>query len=385
MNILLIADGDTRYGASRSLLQMVANLKLRPDVNITVVLNCESEMVNNLRKQDCSVVIVNYNPFIQQYPENIPFWLPVRFMYQGIKYWYGRIFALKELEKKIEIGNIDLIHSNSSREDFSVMIQTKYHIPIVRHIREFGDRDYSCFSLRKNYIDLFNSTTSVFIAVSNAVRTHWINKGIISNKIVTIYNGVFQKERLKQRTIPLCHKKKINLVMVGSIMRTKGQDQAIQMMNLLKDENIEFKLDLIGDGTCFFLNELKDLVKRCGLEDYVSFLGYRKDVFDFLPNYDVGLICSKSEGFGRVTAEYMMAGLPVLASNTGANSELIREGVDGCLYSYGNVEDMKEKLMRIINNNLGGEKTYKYAVNNFSAKVNAGNVYRLYKKVLEEY
>lgn len=46
---------------------------------------------------------------------------------------------------------------------------------------------------------------------------------------------------------------------------------------------------------------------------------------------------------------------------------------------------MKEKLMRIINNNLGGENTYKYAVNNFSAKVNADNVYRIYKKVLEEY
>ncbi len=382
MNILLIADGDTRYGASRSLLQMVTNLKLRPDVNITVVLNCESEMVNNLRKQDCSVVIINYNPFIQPYPENIPFWLPVRFMYQGIKYWYGRLFALKELEKKIEIGNIDLIHSNSSREDFSVMIQTKYHIPIVRHIREFGDRDFSCFSLRKNYIDLFNSTTSVFIAVSNAVRTHWINKGIISNKIVTIYNGVFQRERLKQRTIPLCHKKKINLVMVGSIMRTKGQDQAIQMMNLLKDENIEFKLDLIGDGTWFFLNELKDQIERCGLEDCVSFFGYRKDVFDLLPNYDVGLICSKSEGFGRVTAEYMMAGLPVLASNTGANSELIREGVDGCLYSYGNVEDMKEKLMRIINNNLGGEKTHRYALGNYSVMVNEEKVYNLYKTVL---
>lgn len=64
---------------------------------------------------------------------------------------------------------------------------------------------------------------------------------------------------------------------------------------------------------------------------------------------------------------------------------MIREGIDGCLYSYGNVEDMKEKLMRIINNNLGGDNTYKYAVNNFSAKVNADNVYRIYKKVLEEY
>lgn len=384
MNILLIADGDIRYGASRSLLQMAANLQLRPDVNITVVLNCESEMVNSLKKQGCSAIVVNYNPFIQPYPENVPCWFPIRFVYQGIKYWYGRLFALKELEKKIEIKKIDLIHSNSSREDFSVMIQRKYHIPLVRHIREFGDRDFRCFSFRRNYIKLLNSTTNIFVAISNAVRLHWINKGIISDKIITIYNGVFEREYIKQKVIQLCHKNRINLVMVGSIMRTKGQDQAIQMMSLLKDEDIEFKLDFIGDGTWFIVKRLKEQVKSSGLENYVRFLGYRKDVFELLPSYDVGLICSKDEGFGRVTAEYMMAGLPVLASNTGANIELIREGVDGCLYTYGNVEDMKENLMRIIHNNLGGENTYKYAVNNFSAKVNAENIYKLYKKVLEE-
>ena len=384
MNVLIIADGDTRYGASRSLLHMAINLQQKSDLNITVVLNCNSDMVDLLKKHGCVVAIIHYNLCIQPYPE-VSWWFPIRFVHQGMKYLYGRIFALKELKKIIKIEDVDLIHSNSSREDFSIMVGMKYHIPIVRHIREFGDKDYRCFSLRKNYINLLNETTSIFIAVSNAVREHWIKKGILENKIVTIYNGVLTRDYIKQKRLPLCYKKSINLVMVGSIVHTKGQDQAIQLMSILKDEDIEFKLDLIGDGTWFILKKLKGQVKTSGLEACVRFLGYRKDVFDLLPNYDVGLICSDSEGFGRVTAEYMMAGLPVLASNTGANSELIREGVDGCLYSYGSVEDMKEKLMRIINNNLGGENTYKYAVNNFSAKVNADNVYSIYKKVLEEY
>lgn len=382
MNILIVADGDTKYGASHSLLHMATNLQQKSDVNITVVLNCKSDIIQKLKKNGCDVVVIRYNPYLQHYPENCPWWYPVRFVNQGIKYWYGRLFALRELEKKIKIKDIDLIHSNSSREDFSIMIEKKYHIPIVRHIREFGDRDYRCFSFRKNYINLLNSTTSIFIAVSKAVRKHWINKGIIGDKIITIYNGVLERDNIKQKRTLFGNKKVINLVMVGSIMRTKGQDEAIQMMKLLKEEDVEFKLDLIGDGTWLILKKLKEQVKRCGLEDCVRFLGYRNDVFDLLPNYDIGLICSKDEGFGRVTAEYMMAGLPVLASNTGANSELIRDGVDGYLYSYGNIEDMKEKLMRIIDHNLGGVNTHKYAMNTFSAKVNAENVYQIYQKVL---
>ena len=66
-------------------------------------------------------------------------------------------------------------------------------------------------------------------------------------------------------------------------------------------------------------------------------------------------MCSRSEGFGRVTAEYMMAELPVLASDTEANPELIREGIDGYLYKFNDIEDMTDKAMKIISSsNIGG-------------------------------
>ena len=384
MNVLIIGDSDYKYGASRSLIQMAANLNLKPDINVTVILNHESDMVETLKKNGCKVIIIRFDTFMQPYPEHF-WWFPVRYVYRGLKYYYyTRILALKELEEKIKINEIDLIHSNSSREDFSSIIAKKYNIPLARHIREFGDRDYKCFSLRNDYINYMNKTAKVFIAVSDAVKEHWIRKGLDKKKIVRIYNGVKIQDSPKIQDAPLNNKNEIKLVMTGSIQETKGQIQAVKLMVLLKRESKRCSLDLIGEGGRQYIKQIKALISASGLDNTVRFLGYRNDVFDLLPNYDIGLICSKDEGFGRITAEYMMAGLPVLASNTGANSELIREGVDGYLYSYGNIEDMKEKLMRIIDHNLGGDNTHKYAVNNFSAKVNAENVYQVYKKVLGE-
>ena len=383
MKILIISDGDSKYGAANSLCQMVEQLLLKRDLDITVVLNHESSLAVYLRKHGCKVIIVHYVLYYHAYPSNV--WkLLIKKVLYGIKYRYSRFSAVRELKKQINIDQIDLIHSNGTREDFGALISEKFHVPLIWHIREFGDRDYKCFSLRNDYISLMNKTAKVFIAVSDAVKDHWIRKGLDKKKIVRIYNGVKIQDSPKNQDTPLNNKNEIKLVMTGSIQETKGQIQAINLMALLKRENKRCSLDLIGEGGRQYIKQIKDLISASGLDNTVRCLGYRNDVFDLLPNYDIGLICSKDEGFGRITAEYMMAGLPVLASDTGANSELIRDGVDGYLYSYGNIEDMKEKLTRIIDRNLGGENTHKYAVNNFSAKVNAENVYQVYKKVLVE-
>lgn len=382
MKVLIVADGDTKYGASHALCQMAMNLQLKPDIEITVIVNQESEAADYLRKIGCEVICVSYEPFYVIWPKYL--WkLPIKYIVYGIKYLSGRLFAISNLQTKIKLESFDLIHSNSSREDLSAAIAINYNIPLVWHIREFGDEDFKCFSLRKDYIQLMNSTANVFIAVSEAVKRHWIKKGLNGQKIVKVYDGVKSRKQSVVRKTDLKQKKNINLVMTGSLQSTKGQEQAIAMMVKLKDEKISYHLDIIGDGAQQYTKRLKQMISKFDVKDSVRLLGYRTDVYEILPSYDIGLMCSKSEGFGLVTAEYMMAGLAVLASDSGANKELIREGIDGYLYNYGNVEDMKQKLLKIIANNLGGDKTHKYAMNNFSSKLNAERIYNVYKTLLD--
>ena len=51
---------------------------------------------------------------------------------------------------------------------------------------------------------------------------------------------------------------------------------------------------------------------------------------------DVILVCSQWEAFGRITVEAMLTGKAVIASANGGTTELIKDGENGLLYTYGN-------------------------------------------------
>ena len=107
MHILFVADGDSKYGALHSLYQMVAELvKLVEDIEISIVLTKQSNMVDDFEKIGCHVYKISY----ASYQQGVPFqkWkYPIKYIIRGIPYWYGRVFAVKELERKMDVKQID--------------------------------------------------------------------------------------------------------------------------------------------------------------------------------------------------------------------------------------------------------------------------------------
>lgn len=385
MHILFVADGDSKYGAQNSLMGLVRSLKiLDPNLRISVVLTRRNSNEKDFENIGCSVYRVPYKPFYQAI-SYVKVKLVLKYIVRGIQYLYGKFFALKALEKQLDINSVDIIHANSSREDFGGQIVEKYKKPMVWHIREFGDLDYKCYSCRRNYIAYMNQHTTVFIAISDAVRQHWISKGLLKEKIRLIYNGV-KAVRLEEKHIE--DDKVLRLVMMGSICETKGQHQIIRAIALLPDEYKKVVLlDIVGDGVLTYWKVINNLVRTLHVEDHIRFLGYQRNFSYRLSEYDCGVMCSRSEGFGRVTAEYMMAGLPVVASNTGANPEIIEDGRTGFLYHYPDVTDLRDKLIYIIEHRNEvrrmGNAAAETALQRFTEKKNAEAVYELYRELIE--
>ena len=129
------------------------------------------------------------------------------------------------------------------------------------------------------------------------------------------------------------------------------------------------------------------MVKEKQLDKNIKFLGYCSDLRERIQSYDVGIVCSRSEGFGRVTAEYMTAKLCVIASNTGANTELIQNNVNGLLYEYNNNMDLANKITYVYNNRQKidefGEKARQRILENFTKEINAINIKNLYDRIME--
>ena len=66
-----------------------------------------------------------------------------------------------------------------------------------------------------------------------------------------------------------------------------------------------------------------------------------------LPGFDIGLLCSESEGFSNTLIEYLQAGLPVICSHVGGNPEIIEHEVNGLLYPAGDIDALSAHILAL--------------------------------------
>ena len=386
MHILFIADINDKSGASYSMYQTISELlRIDNSLKVSVVLPIHSCVKQWYLELGCEVYQVPYYPFLQ----SVPFqkWkFPVKYIIRGIQYLYGRLVAIRKLEDKIDMTTVDIVHSNSSREDFGAALARKYQKPICWHLREFGDLDFHRYSYRRNSIKLMNQVATAFIAISDAVQTHWIKKGLFPEKMVRIYNGVLDNEKIK-KIYKTEDSQPLHFIMTGSLCETKGQMQLIEAIGILpKEIQKKIQVDLIGEGKKFYCRRLERRIEELGLNKIIYMKGYQKNITKKISEYDCGLMCSRSEGFGRVTVEYMMAGLPVIASDGGANPEIIRDNETGLLYHRDDTIDLANKIKIVTESpkllERMGKKARQYAHKTFTVRINAEQILALYRNIM---
>ncbi len=160
--------------------------------------------------------------------------------------------------------------------------------------------------------------------------------------------------------------RRVLLGVVAQLSTWKGQDTAIEALRLLREQQIDAHLLLIGSAkfvaraTRFdneaYVARLRGLIAAGGLEDRVSWLGERDDVPELMRALDVLLLPSREEPFGRALLEAMALEVPVLATNVGGPRELVREGTDGYLLPPGEPESWADGVRRVVESPEGGRE-----------------------------
>lgn len=201
--------------------------------------------------------------------------------------------------------------------------------------------------------------------------THKVEK-IPENRVSVIYNG-YELDNGPQPIIQelVDYKGQSTLLgVVANIRSIKRMQDAIKA--LANIQYYDVKLVVIGSGDA---SKLILLSKELGVEDKLLFLGGRDDVKACLQYIDIGLLCSESEGFSNAIVEYQFAGLPVICTEVGGNPEAVTDNQNGYLYEAGNVKELQDKLIYLLENKDIREKM---AVN---AKITAINNYSIEKMI----
>ena len=162
-------------------------------------------------------------------------------------------------------------------------------------------------------------------------------------------------------------------------MEKKGIFDLIEAVSEINKEKHLIELDIYGNKA--FSDEEEKLFDSKINNESVKYLGIVKnsEVVDILSKYDLFVFPTKFVGEGTPGAivESLIAGTPVLTSNFPQAKYLLNDGKDSLFYEMFNKEELKNKLLYIINNrsvlesmskeafNSGKKYTYEYERKNF--------------------
>lgn len=368
-------------GANRSMLQLILELRKNHNINPVVI-------VPYGKKPTCDhgldVECINNNiPVVRSI---IPWFIHGKVWIHRFKYVLLLLlypFLLLKLKKY----NIQLVHSNGSVFDLGARISKSLSVPHIWHFREFGTEDISFKPIWGiKYIKKQYAKADQIIAISRAIKESYKDK-VDESKMVVIYNGI---DLNKYKSLSIHNNNKIQFVVVGVVTPHKNQFEAIKAISVLIRKGItSFHLNIIGLENAKYKNLLSNFVKENKLENYVTFWGVRNNVPSLLSSMDVGLMLSRTEAFGRVTIEYMFQKLAVIASDTGANPELIKDGQTGFLYHFGDYQDLADKMEKLIKNNQLLQKISTqgcdYARAEFTSLKNSDKIFQLYKLTMKNF
>jgi glycosyltransferase involved in cell wall biosynthesis len=185
-------------------------------------------------------------------------------------------------------------------------------------------------------------------AAANITPTQWLGRLLRLPRVEAIPHGLDFPMASSRPTAPPGLPV---FAFVGRLVTTKGVRVLIEAARILRAQNRAFELLIIGDGP--ERASLEEFARNLQLEEQVHFLGrlVSEQLEATLSRATAVVVPSVAgEVFGLVIAENMARGLPVVASDLGAFTEVL--GDAGLLFCAGNAADLAAALSRVIDDPL---------------------------------
>ena len=270
-----------------------------------------------------------------------------------------------------------LVSQGTVANAYARAVSLIYKVPnlVTVHSDQAGDYSNSITRTIYGLIEKITRFPTVrYIAVSEYLKDKMTKSGLHKNKITLVYNGL---EFTKPNARP--HKRLI-IGSVGRLHPVKGYDLLINAFALLKNKRLRLKIAGAGDE----LNNLKNLAQDVGVADRVEFVGFVKNINEFLDTIDVYVQSSRSEGFGLSVIEAMSQSLPVVVTPAGSLSEIVTSGKTGYISANFEPNSIATAISQAVENYEDskkiGENARNFVIKNFEIKQWIRNTEKVYKE-----
>jgi glycosyltransferase involved in cell wall biosynthesis len=303
---------------------------------------------------------------------------------------------LWRLRSFIRSASIDVVHCQHSRDLATVVpaLQlSRRAIPLV-----FSKRMGSYIVKR----DLFHRYThrriDVVLAISDVIHKNVVaTTPVPPERVRTLHDAVdtavFSAEREDRWNVRRGAGIPDDTLVVGFVGRFspgKGLEELLRAADLLQARHPSVRYLIAGEashGEEEYAGTIHALAERLGVQNIVSFIGYRSDVPAVMASFDILAFPSHAESFGVVLIEAMAMGKPVVSTNCDGVLDIVVDGVTGIRVPPKDASAFAHGLEQLIANaglrQLMGERGRERAVECFDKQVQLTRLEGIYRSLLE--
>ena len=186
------------------------------------------------------------------------------------------------------------------------------------------------------------------IAVSAAVRTKLIKRGIPARRLDTVRNGTLGSPRYtlfdpsgpKPTLLHPC------VATVAGLFDRKGILDILSAFEILGGAHPNLHLYLIGDGPQ--RTKYEAVANKSSHHGRIHFEGFQPDVSVYLEQVDIFVLASHNEPFGLAVGEARKAGAAIIATDVDGIPEVLENGARGILVKPRDPQSLAAAVHRLL-------------------------------------
>lgn len=251
-----------------------------------------------------------------------------------IYYKFGIRVLIKWLIRKLK-GNYDvaICFQDSVFTDYILFSKIKYELSlsvVQSNYTTYKEKGKHFKGSHKNRVLERYRKLNRIVAVSNTVKVGFEQLYGPHDNITVSYNPINSRKVLELANLPLdisLDDDTINFIAIGRLVPVKGYCDLISAAVKLKNQNLNFKIRIIGTGPQ--KDELQKLITDENISHHVELLGFVENPYPIMKASDIYVMSSLSEGLPTALCEAMFLELPILSTDASGCKEVLDNGKYG--------------------------------------------------------
>lgn len=278
------------------------------------------------------------------------------------------LIVIKELAVFVKEKNIDILHLHLQRSLLIGYLLKKLYlnlkVKLVYHHHMVLGTNHWIFN---KLISIAQDKIDRIVCVSQEAKEVLIQLSSVKDKKVMVINNYYHALKVKKLSLDKLIEMRTSIGIkqddfvvgyAGRLIKDKGVDTIIRAHQELNNEQIQ--IVIVGDGPY-----RKKLEKLTGDSGNIHFLGYRMDMNELYPLFDLCVLASKSEGSPMTFFEAQQYRVPFIGSNIRAIKEVVTNMVNGLIFEEGNHIDLAAKILMLYSDRSLGIRLNANSVSSF--------------------